>query len=152
MEERISNYYNFLYNKEILWQQEHKKNGLPDLNFYINFVEKTLKINYRVISHGSVNIWEKFIRMEFMAGTNEKVLNYWNHINSVYNDFIFDRDFNRYTIRKFIIAFKDKKLLQSVDREISIFKKEFTSEYQYKIEDLENNLYNLLLNLEGNKI
>lgn len=146
-EKRINDFYSTLYDDQIIWHKEHVKNGYPELDNSLNYIKEELNLNYTVIRHGSTYIWEKFMRMELVSGTNPNAYKYWEDVNEYYNNEIFERDFNDKCVRNFIIAFKNKVLVDNIEDKIGKTQKNMTEEYYYKIDDLEKSLYNLIYTL-----
>ncbi|MBX4258428.1 class I SAM-dependent methyltransferase [Clostridium estertheticum] len=150
-EKRISDYFNTLYDEKIIWHLEHIKNGFPDLLTYTKFIKDKLKLNMAIINHGSIYMWEKFIQMEFMAGNNPKLFNYWNDINKYYNEMIFERDFSDECIRSFIVASKDLSYINKINNKIIELKKDLDISYFNKVNDFEKSINNLAIILEAKK-
>lgn len=59
-------------------------------------------------NHASIFLFEKFMQMEFKTGLHPDIYEYWNTVNSFYNEKLFYKDFNNEeSVRTFIIYGKN---------------------------------------------
>lgn len=143
-EERVCDYFTAIYNQNVIWHEEHLASGFPDLNQFTTYLQKNMKIDYKLIKHGSIDLWERFMKMEFSAGTNANVDKYWQSINSYYNNVLFEKDFCDDCLRTFIVSFKESRVMETLNDVIINYSKPFTVMDTAKTNELEESLYRLL--------
>lgn len=144
-ENRISSFYKTLFNKDIIWQKEHSINGLPSLNETLNVIDQISKYKPSVVSHGDVELWEKLMMMEFITGIDPRVSDYWNNVNSFYNNYLCELDYTECAVRSFVMIPKGKEILLSENEN------KITDEKRDSFLDMEENFYRLFMSLkQGN--
>ncbi|ETT65582.1 hypothetical protein BSK66_10735 [Paenibacillus odorifer] len=140
VEERLGAFFHYLYNGEILWSKEHQENGLPDLQLIKDKMDE-FNGEWNQFNHASIFLFEKFMQMEFKTGLHPDIYEYWNTVNSFYNEKLFYKDFNNEeSVRTFIIYGKNG-FEKRIDNLPSLFKKisaEMTSEDYAMISHHEN--------------
>lgn len=143
-EERVCDYFTAIYKMDITWHKEHLESGLPDLNTFTTYLEKDMKIDYKLIKHGSIDIWERFMKMEFSAGSNNNTEQYWQSLNRYYNNVLFQKDFCEQCLRTFIVSFKENETMEKLQEKLDEYIGEITPLENSKINELEASLYRLL--------
>lgn len=143
-EQRVCDYFTAIYNQDIIWHKEHLESGFPDLNTFTSYLENDIKIDYKLIKHGSIDIWERFMKMEFSAGTSVDMDKYWQDINSYYNNVLFQKDFSENCLRTFIVSFKETIKMQRISEKLDQYSEKLTALENSKVDELEESLYRLL--------
>lgn len=108
-EEHIAAYYSSIYGEDIVWQVEHRENGLPLLRETLDTIREFSEKEPLIISHGDSLLWEKLMRMEFMTGLFPQTEKYWNQINEYYNTDLINHDFVEEGIRTFLVLPKNRE-------------------------------------------
>ncbi|WP_435922666.1 methyltransferase domain-containing protein [Paenibacillus sp. DYY-L-2] len=149
-EHRLETLYFNLFKERFIWLEEHATNGLPDLSE----IEEYLTLNqrkFKVIPHGSIDIWEKIMGIHFFAAKNPELINYREEIDLYYNSHIFDYDYTDNSYRKIIIGSENLELdLDMVESKINTGIPESLIN---KLEELERGFFELLTykNMESTK-
>lgn len=151
-EHRLETLYLHLFNERFIWLEEHATNGLPNLSE----IEEYLTLNrrkFKVIPHGSVDIWEKLMGIHFFAAKNPELISFREEIDLYYNSHIFYYDYVESSYRKIIIGSKNQELdLDMLDSKINAAIGIPESSIK-KLEELERRFFELLTykNMESAK-
>lgn len=115
-ERRVNAVYKSIFNKDFIWLEEHMVNGLPNLDRLTDYLGLR-SINYKILSHGDLNIWETMMNIHFIAAQNPRLGIYRNEIDRFYNQYIFKNDFVQDSYRKICVGSKQRELspLQTVE-------------------------------------
>lgn len=116
VEDRIEHIYKYMYNQTINWHEEHKEMGLPTLKDVNYIVKNKMNIKTRMLYHGDNYLFEKLMNIEALNNTDGTLNNYWDTINTYYNENIFYQDRvenERNAIRTFMIYHKNFEKLQN---------------------------------------
>lgn len=136
-ERRVNAVYKTIFNKNFIWLEEHMMNGLPDINNLTEYLYSQ-GINYKVISHGDIDIWEKMMTIHFIAAQDSRLGIYRNEIDRFYNQYIFNCDFVDESYRKICVAAKSDILSSLQPIKIDLSAKE---QLLAKLNDLERKFY-----------
>jgi glycosyltransferase involved in cell wall biosynthesis len=107
-EVRVNAYFKTKFGIDYIWLEEHISNGLPNLNNTISVLESKFNRNISHFKHGSLELWEKLIRLHFEVANNIELQSYRQNIDSYYNKNIFISDIDENCYRDFIICSSDK--------------------------------------------
>ncbi|MFD7523221.1 class I SAM-dependent methyltransferase [Paenibacillus chitinolyticus] len=146
---RISNYYQALYDSNLLWNEEHREQGLPNKKEIFDYLIASSKKEIVPIDHGNIEIWEKFIQMEFISGLSEKMIPYWHSINEYYNNVLFLRDFADQSVRTFFVGISEKKGANILTDSLSEWKQDLTERHNNQIDFFLQSLTNLNFSLQS---
>lgn len=138
-ERRVNEVYKSIFNKNFIWLEEHMMNGLPDLVKLSTFL-RSQSIDYKIISHGDVHIWEKLMTIHFIAAQDSRLGNYRNEIDRFYNQHLFEIDFVEESYRKICVGTKKGNLSTLALKQIDPSKRE---KEKTKLDELEKTFYRL---------
>ncbi|GIO88502.1 hypothetical protein J25TS5_54340 [Paenibacillus faecis] len=145
-ESRVNTVFKSLFNKDFIWLKEHMENGLPNKDSLINFLNER-KINFRMLEHGKIDIWERLMGIHFFAARNPILGYYREEIDKFYNANIFDYDYSSNdSYRMVLILEKNRKcpVINSESDEIPLV-------HLQKLENLERQFYQLNSLLSSNE-
>ncbi|MCZ4151927.1 hypothetical protein BZG21_46955, partial [Escherichia coli] len=91
-ERRANAVYKSLFSEDFRWLAEHFENGLPSQE-ELNSILLKLGLKYRIISHGSLPIWESMMEVHFMAAYSPELYDYRAAIDRFYNSQVFEEDY-----------------------------------------------------------
>lgn len=114
-ERRTNAVYKSLVQEDYRWLAEHFENGLPvqkDLEMFLN----KLGVNYRVLSHGSLPIWESMMEIHFVAACFPELQYYRMELDRFYNANIFAEDYAEDSYRKIFICSKDRGMSELIEK------------------------------------
>lgn len=140
-EHRLETLYFNLFRERFIWLEEHATNGLPNLSE----IEEYLTLNerkFKVIPHGSIDIWERIMSIHFFAAKNPELISYREEIDLYYNSHIFDYDYTDSSYRKIIIGSENLE----IDLDLVESKKNtgIPESSINKLEELERRFFELL--------
>ncbi|MNI10098.1 hypothetical protein D3C73_631960 [compost metagenome] len=141
-ERRVNAVYKSIFNKDFIWLEEHMVNGLPDLKKLSAYLDSR-GINYTIMSHGSLEIWEKMMTIHFIAAQNSRLGIYRNEIDRFYNQYMFDNDFVDKSYRKICIGTTKRDLISLPSIETN---EQLRKQHSFMLEILEERFY-VLANL-----
>lgn len=133
--------YKGIFGKDFIWLQEHRDNGLPNLNSLENYLLSKKNITYKIIGHGNIDIWEKMMKIHFFTAYNPKLNFFRDEIDRFYNSMIFEWDYLEESYRKIVIVSKQINI-DSLDKDFS--EKMVPTEYKEKLEVMEKDFYNMV--------
>ncbi|MFM9328693.1 class I SAM-dependent methyltransferase [Paenibacillus mesotrionivorans] len=112
-EKRLNSLFRTLFNQNYTWLWEHKEYGLPlqsDLEEYL----KKNNMNYNVLSHGDIRIWEKLMGLHFISIIHPSLIEYRQNLDDYYNQHLFTIDYTPVedSYRKIFIIEKDNSNLR----------------------------------------
>lgn len=122
LEKRIEASYDYLFNEKIIWNEEHKLNGLPIVEDVIDSFN--LDFEPKIFYQGDFSLFERMYALESFNRNDDKKAKYWNEVNSYYNNNIFLNDLfvkKERGIRCFIAYDKNEEVLS---KSINDMKKE----------------------------
>ena len=105
-EQRANLYFKTLYGYDYPWLEEHKVNGLPDIDKTIDFFERE-NWSYINFSHGSLDIWERMTKLHFLGAGRTSLHEYRFTIDDYYNTFLYPKDYDKPSYRNFFFINKD---------------------------------------------
>lgn len=105
-EKRLNELFASLYGENHLWLVEHIENGLPDLQRTRAFLGEK-QILYKEFGHGSLDIWERIMKMHFFSVMDVALQNYVDQIYDLYNSDLFSADYTDDSYRRFFVGFKN---------------------------------------------
>ena len=102
-EVRVNAYFKTKYGIDYSWLDEHISNGLPNLDETLKYLndKKLQKITH--FKHGTLELWEKLIRVHFEVSDNLALQEYRQNIDTFYNENIFSYDVGDECYRDFIV-------------------------------------------------
>ncbi len=107
---RANDYFIQLYGSGFRWLEEHRENGLPDLDKTKDYYLKN-HYNFIHFEHGSLNIWEKMIDLHFLFANKNQFHSSRFLIDSYYNQEIYEVDYATESYRNFFVSNKDPEEL-----------------------------------------
>lgn len=113
-ERRTNAVYKSLVQEDYRWLAEHFENGLPVQKDLEMFLYK-LEANYRVLSHGSLPIWESMMEIHFVAACFPELQYYRMELDRFYNAKIFAEDYAEDSYRKIFICSKDRGMSELIE-------------------------------------
>ncbi|OAB41816.1 class I SAM-dependent methyltransferase [Paenibacillus antarcticus] len=137
-ESRVNTVYKSLFNKNFIWLEEHMDNGLPKPDILTSYLDSK-NISYKMIGHGSLDIWERLMGIHFFAANNPRLGLYRQEIDKFYNSYLFDYDYMEESYRKIVILHKNGNL-NVLEEKVS---KEVPITILKKLEMMERTFYNL---------
>lgn len=108
-ESRVNSIFKSLFNEDFIWLAEHKEFGLPRIEELTEYLAES-KMNFEVLSHGSVGLWERIMAIHFFAASNPKLSYMREEIDKFYNSYLFSYDYSDNSYRKIVIVNKEKNL------------------------------------------
>ncbi|MFC9711212.1 methyltransferase domain-containing protein [Paenibacillus sp. NPDC056933] len=120
-ERRANAVYKSLFREDFRWLAEHFENGLPSQNELNTFLLK-LGLNYRIISHGSLPIWESMMEVHFMAAYSPELYGYRAAIDRFYNSQVFEVDYTENSYRKIYIASRNRRMSELIEKRSQLIK------------------------------
>lgn len=146
---RVTSFFKSLYNEDIVWQQEHEQNGLPILDEELAQISRISNFQPIVINHGNTIVWEKLMRMEFLTRLEPGLNEYWEKINTFYNEEVFSNDYSSQAVRSFVIIPKTESFSHLKFGELA--KSSFTPGVMERLNDLETSFYHLFFILNATR-
>ncbi|MDW2876419.1 MULTISPECIES: glycosyltransferase [Bacillaceae] len=151
---RLNSYYEVLYGQTYKWLDEHIEIGLPKLDDTLKSVQQN-GLNYFHFSHGSLNVWEKLMRVHFAGASNFVLHPYRFKLDDFYNSKMFDRDYGTPAYRQFIVCSKENEIIERVqlimNERIAKSSKSNNTEVLHQLDDLEKSFYSLVERIEIEK-
>ncbi|MFD1776558.1 class I SAM-dependent methyltransferase [Paenibacillus rhizophilus] len=138
-ERRVNAVYKSIFGKDFIWLEEHMMNGLPVLTKMSEYL-KAQNIQFEIINHGDVRIWERLMAIHFIAAQDSRLGVYRNEIDRFYNQHLFGNDFVEESYRKICVGSKNRNLSALPLRKINLSKKE---ENLLKLDSMEKIFYSL---------
>lgn len=141
-EKRVNALYKSIFNKDFIWLEEHMTNGLPDLDKLTKYLNSK-EMEFKIISHGDIDIWERMMAIHFITAQNPKLTVYRKEIDRFYNQHIFEFDYTNDSYRKICIVAKGcslSKLAKADSEEMQCTDKD---RIMNKLAALERTFYNL---------
>lgn len=149
-EHRLETLYFNLFKERFIWLEEHATNGLPDLSEIEEYLTSKQR-TFKVIPHGSIDIWERIMGIHFFAAKNPELISFREEIDLYYNSYIFDFDYTDSSYRKIIIG------SENLDFDLDIVKSKTNTGIPEsslnKLKELERTFFELLTykNMESAK-
>lgn len=97
-----------------LWLNEHEEYGLPEINDF-NISLKALGCDFCHFGHGNVDLSEKMLKAEMLAGISHDSCYYLQLMHHLYNEELFCTDYGDRAIREFFILIKDGALKADIN-------------------------------------
>lgn len=142
-ESRVNTIYKSLFNQNFIWLEEHMENGLPNRDSLINFLNMR-KINFKMLGHGKIDIWERLMGIHFFAAKNPILGYYREEIDKFYNTNIFDYDYSNDDCYRMVVVLEKSRRYPLTNSEAN----EVPLNVLQKLEHLERQFYQLnLLNV-----
>lgn len=121
-EVRANNYFKQLYGSGFRWLEEHRENGLPEIEETINFYSNN-SFKFITFEHGSLDIWEKMIDLHFLFANKNQFHDLRFLIDDYYNQQIYEIDYGTQNYRTFFVTMEDIEELNiiklAIDNRIS---------------------------------
>lgn len=133
--------YKGIFGKNFIWLQEHRDNGLPNLEVLEKYLLSKKDITYKIIGHGNIDIWQKMMKIHFFTAYNPKLNFFRDEIDRFYNSTIFEWDYLKESYRKILVVAKQINI-DSLDKDFS--EKMIPKEYKEKLEVMEKDFYNMV--------
>lgn len=112
-EERANLYFKTLYGYNYQWLEEHVNNGLPLIEFVKNHLNEK-GLHYFNFAHGSIDIWETMTKAHFLGAGREVLYDYRFVLDSYYNNFLYEKDYQQPCYRNFFVSLKESKKLEAI--------------------------------------
>lgn len=145
-ESRVNTVFKSLFNKNFIWLEEHMENGLPNKDSLISFLNER-KINFKMLGHGRVDIWERMMGIHFCAAKNPVLGYYREEIDKFYNANIFDYDYSDSDYYRMVVILEKSRKCPV----INLKSNEVPLIALQKLDHLEKQFYQLNLFLAGNE-
>lgn len=131
-ESRVNSVFKSFFNEDFIWLAEHIEFGLPKIEQLTEYLEEK-KMNFEVLSHGSVDLWERIMTIHFFAASNPKLSFMREEIDKYYNTYLFSYDYSDNSYRKIVVV---NKVNMSLERNhLSKIPIDYLNEFN-RLEDL----------------
>ncbi|WP_082825282.1 class I SAM-dependent methyltransferase [Paenibacillus jamilae] len=147
-ESRANAVYKGLFHKDFIWLEEHTMNGLPKSELVENYLQYR-GIDYKMISHGAVDIWEKLMTIHFIAASNPGLAVYREEIDKFYNTHMFEEDYVHESYRKIFMGHKNKNIIWGLPERENEKIPQFVMD---KFNELEQTFYKMLIALPKKEV
>ncbi|OMD55605.1 hypothetical protein BSK51_00130 [Paenibacillus odorifer] len=111
---RANKYFESLYGMNYQWLEEHRQNGLPDRNNLTHFLDSK-HWPYLNFSHGSLDIWERMIKIHFLAAGRSSLYDYRSTIDDFYNRNIYNVDYCESSYRNFFFVSENEGIIRKAE-------------------------------------
>ncbi|WP_379157443.1 glycosyltransferase [Paenibacillus sp. sgz5001063] len=108
---RANKFFETMYGFNYQWLEEHRENGLPDIKMLTDFLAAK-QWPYLNFSHGSLNVWEKMIKIHFLAAGRSSLYEYRATIDDYYNNYIYNNDYGDSNYRNFFFVTQKQNKLE----------------------------------------
>ncbi|MEK3900618.1 glycosyltransferase [Paenibacillus sp. FSL R7-0179] len=140
---RANKFFETMYGFNYQWLEEHRENGLPEIGELIDYLNVS-HMPYLNFSHGSLKVWEKMIKIHFLAAGRTSLYDYRATIDDYYNNYIYNADYGEPCYRNFFFVSKSKGLLDKATAFVSgRSTRGLDSDLYEKLTQLEMDLVNL---------
>lgn len=140
---RANKFFETMYGFNYQWLEEHRENGLPEIEKLISFLEDN-HWSYLNFSHGSLKVWEKMIKIHFLAAGRSSLYEYRATIDNYYNNYIYNVDYDEPSYRNFFFVSSDPEKLEKAKAFVTGRSNQgIAPELLEKLLHLENDLVNL---------
>ncbi|WP_438493120.1 methyltransferase domain-containing protein [Paenibacillus sp. IHBB 3054] len=112
-EKRVNAVFKSLFNKDFIWLEEHMTNGLPNIDRLSNYLDSN-DMQYKLISHGDIDIWERMMAIHFITAHNPALTVYRQEIDRFYNQHIYGIDYIDDSYRKICVVAKNCSLSELI--------------------------------------
>lgn len=140
---RANKFFETMYGFNYQWLEEHRENGLPELNMLKSYIDSN-QWPHLQFSHGNLNVWEKMIKIHFLATGRSSLYEFRATIDDYYNNTIYPADYGEPSYRTFFFVSHNPII---IDRAKSLVngrsKQGINPEYLEKLADLERDLVTL---------
>ncbi|NUU60992.1 glycosyltransferase [Paenibacillus agri] len=140
---RANQYFKTMYGFDYKWLEEHRINGLPEIAQVVGMIKEE-KWDHLHFAHGSLELWERMIKIHFLAAGRESLYDYRETIDEYYNTHIYKIDRSRFCYRNFFFISESTNMINAAKNMI-----DSRNEYQInravvdKLELFEKDLNNL---------
>lgn len=100
---RVNAYFKTKFGMDYVWLEEHIKNGLPELDDTLDYLQSAQSKKIIHFKHGTLKFWEKLITLHFEEVQNLDLHAFVTEIYKFYNQNIFLHDIGETCYRNFII-------------------------------------------------
>jgi len=140
---RANKYFETMYGFNYQWLEEHRQNGLPEAGQLIDFLNEK-QWPYLHFTHGRVDIWEKMIKIHFLATGRSSLYSYRESIDDYYNTNIYQNDFNGPCYRNFFFVSENRHMIKKTMKMIDTKNENPVSANALEnLDNLEKDLINL---------
>jgi O-antigen biosynthesis protein len=140
---RANKFFETMYGFNYQWLEEHRENGLPEIEKLISFLEEN-HWSYLNFSHGSLKVWEKMIKIHFLAAGRSSLYDYRATIDDYYNNYIYNVDYDEPSYRNFFFVSSDLEKIEKAKAFVTGRSNQGLDPAVFdKLSQLENDLINL---------
>ncbi|QSF44672.1 glycosyltransferase [Paenibacillus tianjinensis] len=140
---RANKYFETMYGFNYQWLEEHRENGLPEIQKLVSFLEDN-QWSYLNFSHGSLKVWEKMIKIHFLAAGRSSLYDYRATIDDYYNNYIYNVDYDEPSYRNFFFVSSNLEKLAKAKAFVTGRSNQGLDPAVFdKLSQLENDLINL---------
>lgn len=117
-EKRVNAYYKMIFGSDHKWLIEHIENGLPQLNFVIDNLNR-YGIFHQEFYHGDVFLWEEMMKALFTVYDLQNGGYYFEEIDRMYEEKMYFGDNSDRSYRVFMMLSNNDSLIKSLSAKLN---------------------------------